>query len=526
MTQVDPVAVYDAQASELSARYDELDFLGGYPMLADLLPAAQGDHIALDVGAGSGRDAAWLHALGFEVVAVEPAAGMRAEGKKRHPSDHIRWLDDRLPALTAVHGLAIAFDVILLSAVWQHVVPTERPRAFRKLATLLKPGALLLVTLRDGPAPPDRPMHPVSLGEIEALARVNGLEVLRVIDQTDALARGDVRWTLAVLRMPDDGAGALPLLRGIILADDKSSTYKLGLLRAVARIAEHAPASASPATDTADAVDLPLGLVALFWVRMYLPLIRHGLPQAPRNSGPDGLGFAKAGFRALLDQGVIPQELRVGTSFAADRALAVHAAIGEAATIIATMPANFIRYPNSEQRVFVADRARPARATPVVGLDLTTLLSWGTLRVPGPVWRAMARLGAWIEPVLVSEWSRLIAAYADRMGMALRPGQTEALLQWEEPVRDTSLGRAAAARLQAVGEQVACVWSGQTLTSAKLDIDHCLPWVAWPCGDLWNLMPSDRRINQHQKRDRLPAAAALRASRSNIIRWWERAWLG
>lgn len=50
--------------------------------------------IALDVGAGSGRDAAWLASLGYEVVAAEPAAGMRIEAQRRHPDPRIRWLDD------------------------------------------------------------------------------------------------------------------------------------------------------------------------------------------------------------------------------------------------------------------------------------------------------------------------------------------------------------------------------------------------------------------------------------------------
>lgn len=51
------------------------------------------------------------------------------------------------------------------------------------------------------------------------------------------------------LRMPDDGTGSLPLVRRIVLSDKKSSTYKLALLRAVARIAEYAPAAATPAPD-------------------------------------------------------------------------------------------------------------------------------------------------------------------------------------------------------------------------------------------------------------------------------------
>ena len=41
-----------------------------------------------------------------------------------------------------------------------------------------------------------------------------------------------------------------------------------------------------------DVVDVPLGLVALNWIRMFLPLLSSALPQAPGNAGPDGLGFA------------------------------------------------------------------------------------------------------------------------------------------------------------------------------------------------------------------------------------------
>lgn len=257
--------------------------------------------LALDVGAGTGRDARWLSAIGFEVVAVEPASGFRAVGASRSDS-RVRWIDDRLPALHQVHRLALSFDLITLSAVWQHVHPADRPRAFRKLITLLRPGGVLALTLRSGPSPSDRPMHPTSSGEIEALARSFGMEVLKVQPSDDLQGRDDVTWTAVALRMPDDGTGALPLVRGIVLGDDKASTYKLALLRAVARIAEQMPAAAIPATGLEDAVEIPLGLVALVWVRMYLPLVRLGLPQAPRNSGPDGLSFAKAGFRKLMDE--------------------------------------------------------------------------------------------------------------------------------------------------------------------------------------------------------------------------------
>ncbi len=55
------------------------------------------------------------------------------------------------------------------------------------------------------------------------------------------------------------------------------------------------------------------------------------------------------------------------------------------------------------------------------------------------------------------------------------------------------------------------------LDQRNLDVDHCFPWVAWPCGDLWNLLPSSRQVNQRLKRDRLIDVATL-AQREGLHR--------
>jgi hypothetical protein len=456
-------------------------------------------------------------------VAVEPAAGFRRHALA-HSDDEVRWVDDRLPSLDGVHRLGLGFDLIVLSAVWQHVAPGDRARAFRKLSTLLKPGGVLAITLRSGPSPPDRPMHETSTAEVEALARSLGLEILKVDTAPDLQGRSDVTWSSMAMRMPDDGTGALPLIRGIVLGDDKSSTYKLGLLRAVARVAEHAPGAVAPAAGHADAVELPLGLVALFWIRMYLPLVRLGLPQNPNNRGPDGLGFAKTGFRRLLADGVDSSDLRVGAVFGAERASALASALSEAASTIAGMPANFTRFPNSDRRVFEVSRGGRSRAA---GAELTVggLRRWGAIVVPGGLWRALSRHGPWIDPMLVAEWARLTRGYADRMGVPLAPGVVEAALEWREPVRTTAIAHLAADRIAAQGRPIDCIWTGRRLSPTRLDVDHCLPWAAWQCGDLWNLGPCDPRVNRHEKRDRLPSAALLSHSRDRIMCWWQDAYL-
>lgn len=519
---VDPIAGYDAHGAELTARYERLRAEDVHAAILDHLPTGTG-RMALDVGAGSGRDAAWLKGLGFEVVAVEPANSMREGAIGLHGSTDIRWLDDRLPALANTHRLGLAFDVILLSGVFMHVRPEDRPRAFRKLATLLKSGGRLLISVRDGIGTPERPMWPVARGELESFARSHGLTVLQVTDGRDLLERADVRWTTYALQLPDDGSGALPLLRGIILNDDKSSTYKLGLLRAIARIADTAPALAIDRLD-ADIVDLPLGAVALNWLRMYLPLARADLPQLPGNRGAERLGFASDAFRQLMADHVAGQDLRIGAKFTGERATAIAQALADARANISRMPAHFTRYPNSGIPVFNAAPTRAPKVANEIVLDAETLRSFGSISVPGTVWRTLQRLGSWVEPVLVNEWARLIQSFGMRMGRPVVAGEAEAALQWLDPRRETSLARDVALRLIEDGQAVRCVWTGGRLRSDSLDIDHCLPWTAWPCSDLWNLFPARPSVNRNSKRDRLPSADALADARVGLQAWWQQAW--
>jgi SAM-dependent methyltransferase len=470
----------------------------------DILPPGQ-DKLALDIGNGSGRNAAWLRQLGYDTVAIEAPPRAWKAGDARHPDAGIRWLRDRLPELRAVHRLGLAFDVIWLGDTLAQVQPNERRRAFRKVVALLKPSGLLLLSAGVG-----------SGGEIETLARTYGLVIISQ-DRSDGSSAANV------LRLPDDGSGTLPLLRGIILNAEKTATYKLGLLRSIARIADSAPALAIEWADE-DIVDLPLGAVALNWVRMYLPLVAQDLPQLPGNEGAAKLGFAKQAFQHLIEERVASQDLRIGSRFGERHGPAVAQALSDASKTITRMPVNFTRYPHSNELIFPAHRGRASRFRGEIILDAATLRRYGTISVPGSIWRTLQRLGAWIEPVLIAEWARLIQGFGERRGRTVVPGEAEAALRWLDPDRDTRLARTEARRVMSEGHALRCVWTGETLRPRSVDIDHCLPWTAWPCGDLWNLLPAQPAVNRRIKRNRLPSTAALEAARDGIQAWWQRAW--
>ncbi len=508
----DTVNPYNRGFREFSAAYEAFGFDEIHRDSIPFLPAVPG--LVLDIGAGSGRDAGWFAARGWDVIAAEPAAYLRAEAMQLHPAPGIRWVDDALPGLTAIHRLGLSFDLVWLSGVWMHVHPDDRGRAMRKIATILKPGGRLVMTLRHGPAPEDRPMWPVDAYEVERLGLEVGLALRVATDHADDLGgRPEVRWQTVILDLPDDGAGALPLLRGVILNQEKSATYKLALLRCIARIADASPNVARAAEDH---IELPLGLVALYWLRMFKPLFERNLPQTPNGR----MGFVTDAFRALRP--LAAYDLRPGARFTEGLGEAVRLALGHAAHLISTMPATHLTF-SDDTPVFPTAYGRVPKASGIVSIDQAFLWSYGTTRVPLTIWHALRRMSAWIEPMLIAEWVRLTKGYAKDQVSA---DQVMAALAWTEPERDTGFVRALANRRLARGEAIRCVWSGRALAAGALDIDHCLPWSAWPCGDLWNLLPAAQAVNRNEKRERIVSGAMLAQAKPLILDWWQDAYLG
>jgi SAM-dependent methyltransferase len=362
---------YDRHGEDLAARYDGLKAARLNAAWAPLLDQCR-PGLACDIGAGSGRDARWLAGMGWEVVAVEPSAAMRESGARRSTGAAITWLDDTLPDLRRLRDIGYRFDLILLAAVWQHVPPPQRQRAVRILSELLRPGGRLVITLRHGRNAAEnreRGFHAVSAQELGAQARERALvELLRVTEPD--LARDDLDWETVVYELPDDGTGSLALLRHVIVNDDKSSSYKLALLRVLARIAETLPGAVITATD--DWVEIPLGLVALLWLKQYRPLLKtHSY--AVGASG--GVGFANDDFHALLEWPDF--DLHIGAGLTGQRAKVLTGALRACCKTIKDMPTRYITWPGQNRQVFDAFRAPVRRDVAFKAVDAHYLAGFG-----------------------------------------------------------------------------------------------------------------------------------------------------
>ncbi|MEV5576541.1 class I SAM-dependent methyltransferase [Spirillospora sp. NPDC052269] len=181
---------YGAEADALVTQYESLtsdEVLGD---VLHLIPEKPGR--VLDIGAGTGRDAAALAARGHAVTAVEPTPELLAHGRRLHAGAGIAWLDDTLPDLAAVRG---TFDLVTLVAVWMHLDQAERPRAMRRLAGLLAPEGLAVLILRHGPTPPGRHMFDIPAEETVGQAAEAGLRAVHQSTWGDLHGRPGVHWT-------------------------------------------------------------------------------------------------------------------------------------------------------------------------------------------------------------------------------------------------------------------------------------------------------------------------------------------
>ena len=513
---------YSENARILTREYNSLNPDSLHESWSHFIPDSPG--IALDIGAGTGRDANWLADKGWDVVGVEPCKEFRDLAQK-NSHENVIWLDDELPDLKTLRTAGHRFNLILLSAVWMHVAPGKRERAFRIISELLMPGGILVISLRHSNNEQEnieRRFHPVSSGELEQFAKQRALARLFFDRKDDHLNRAHVRWEIIVFQLPDDGTGSLPLLRHIIVNDDMSATYKLGLLRTLIRIAEGVPGMVVRRTD--DTVEIPFGLVGLYWLKLYMPLVlQHEFVQTPTHDIPNqrGLGFARPEHFYQLKDRFSPFDLRVGATFNAENARIVIGAIKDACSNIQKMPATYITYPGKDNQVFTCKR-ETVRANNVKfwQINKQSLSQFGVFEIPTKLWQCLGQYACWLEPVIVNEWVKLMQGYRKHYDDT---GYYKAL-QWEEGRRVTLPVRARIQKLQQSGEVIHCVWTDKRLSKEHYAVDHCFPWSRWYNNDFWNLMPASVVANA-QKSEKLPSAPLMQQSKDRIRDWWELAYV-
>ncbi|HEX8064028.1 MAG TPA: class I SAM-dependent methyltransferase [Allosphingosinicella sp.] len=190
------LAGYAGDADDLITRFEALRTVDVLAPVMALLPTRASR--ILDVGAGTGRDAAWFAGHGHDVVAVEPVPELRRAGMDLHRLANLAWLDDSLPLLASVTAGGAVFDLIVAIGVWQHLRAEEQPRALTTLATLVAPEGRLIISVRHGPGAPTRPCFGANVDQMIGCAEGAGLKLL-MRQEAESVQQQNrdagVRWT-------------------------------------------------------------------------------------------------------------------------------------------------------------------------------------------------------------------------------------------------------------------------------------------------------------------------------------------
>lgn len=512
------VKSYDAHAEELTDKYESAELAEMHQLLLRYLPK-NGE--LLEIGCGSGRDAAFLLGESYRITPVDPSESMLRQAATRHP-ELVSLLMPKSFPLSQDDALMIRhFDGILCLAVLMHIPNHDLFEFARQNALLLKSGGILILSFSTGRQVTgddrdssgrlyiERPAE-----QIQLLFDRLGFRLLTRQTQDDVLGR-NIKWHYLVMQKTAEttGSRSVDQIESVISHDKKTATYKLALLRALCAIAQTEANAVEWGTD--GFIRVPLGLIAEKWLFYYWPLVvldgesqieipqtrgkemafRKHLQRLIYAYGAGGLNAAYADYKS----GRVPHEILN----------LLDITLNSIANTIVVGPVTYTG--GGHNPYFRFDGRKTARKRCVNPISTCSRL--GHVLVPVAMWQEMCLIGHWIGESLILRWGEL--TYEISKKKVSREKVIEKLLVTPQPDRDVALAR----QIFAQTTDIKCVWTNAPLSNGW-HVDHALPYSIWHNNDLWNLFPSTKVANS-QKSDKIVTARLLYKCRENIIQCWE-----
>ena len=202
------LSFYEANAAEAVADYEAVDFSSVLqPVLEHLSAGAR----VLEIGCGSGRDAAALLARGCDVTATDASDAMLTQAAARHPE-----LQDRLLRYAVPGPLPFAshsFDAVIAMALIMHLAFEDIGKAFGEIVRVLKPHGIFAYSVNtervglDERGYDDRGRYftCLSTADWEQLHTEAGFETVSLSKERDLIERTGVSWVSFIARRYFDG---------------------------------------------------------------------------------------------------------------------------------------------------------------------------------------------------------------------------------------------------------------------------------------------------------------------------------
>lgn len=154
-------------------------------------------------------------------------------------------------------------------------------------------------------------------------------------------------------------------------------------------------------------------------------------------------------------------------------------------------------------------------------IDIETLIQeFGTFSIPYEYYEAFKILGSFIngQDSILFKWAEF-SVNASGNNLSVHNVLNEVL---KSPItkRDSELSKKLYTEILKKKGKIYCVWTGKKISSlVESNIDHIIPFSVWKNNDLWNLLPSDSKIN-NQKRDKIPTPEVIDRQKNLILDYW------
>ena len=436
----------------------------------------------LDLGCGIGRDTHWLNTHGYPTQGADASKGMLDVARQDYPQYTFK-----LEALPELNFKEESFSNIYSCAVLMHIPRSMIVTSCHAILKALKPNGRLVLSFRSGENENDGRLfetyHP---GQIAQLFESLGGKVL--------LSEVDEKWNNLVVEKTDlTNRQGIQQIQDIISRDKKVATYKFALLRALCEISRYEAHTVAMFRE-ADMVLVPMKRIAVRWVYYYWPLLRISVKQTTSE---------QLAFETMLrDLPFKSSEFQLLRSF-----LETPEAKPLLTKISYTIKVGPVKYAGGGTNDIFGFMSKSDAS---VYQELKEI-EHGVVSVPLSLWRDINHFSHWIEDSLSIQWAQL----TEKINQDKKFAQHLDLItkSTQEDERTTYL-----IRKLFKDKKVECVWTGKSLN--EFAVDHMIPWSVWRNNDLWNLLPSDKKVNG-KKSDLIPSVKLVKKRFDTIRTYWE-----
>ena len=133
---------YENNAKHLSQRYESAKVDHIHSLLLKTFPSKS---YLLEIGCGSGRDAAFMYRNGYDILAIDGSREMIAEAKQCHPE--LAGCLEVMKIPDELHFEPSFFDGVYCIATLMHLDKSGIDQTIEKVATILKAGSKFLFSV-------------------------------------------------------------------------------------------------------------------------------------------------------------------------------------------------------------------------------------------------------------------------------------------------------------------------------------------------------------------------------------------